>query len=83
MTVHVLGTEGCRTMGDALRDLDARALIRSHFILMCGDTITNAKLLSVLEKHKYVLCIMSRKNGIDETPPSFPGKTANSIRVSR
>lgn len=39
-------------MGDALRDLDARALIRSHFILMAGDTITNAKLLSVLERHK-------------------------------
>lgn len=39
-------------MGDALRDLDARALIRSHFILMAGDTITNAKLLNVLEKHK-------------------------------
>lgn len=52
MTVHVLGTEGCRTMGDALRDLDARALIRSHFILMAGDTITNAKLLTVLDKHK-------------------------------
>ena len=39
-------------MGDALRDLDARALIRSHFILIAGDTITNAKLLDVLEKHK-------------------------------
>lgn len=52
MTVHVLGTDGCRTMGDALRDLDARALIRSHFILLAGDTITNAKLLTVLEKHK-------------------------------
>lgn len=52
MAIHVL--EGGRTMGDALRDLDARALIRSHFILMHGDTISNAKLLPVLEIHKYV-----------------------------
>lgn len=39
-------------MGDALRDLDARALISGDFILLAGDTITNAKLLSIMEKHK-------------------------------
>lgn len=54
MTVHVVGSEGCRCLGDALRDLDAKGLIRGHFILMGCDTITNAQLSSVLDQHKYV-----------------------------
>lgn len=60
MTVHVIGSEGCRTMGDAMRDLDARALIQGHFILMDANTITNAKLMNTLMKHKY--CIMIFRN---------------------
>lgn len=54
MTVHVVGSEGCRCLGDALRDLDAKGLIRGHFILLGCDTITNAQLGTILEQHKYV-----------------------------
>lgn len=51
MTVHVYG---CKTdcLGDILRDLDAKGLIRGHFILLGCDTITNAPLNIVLEQHR-------------------------------
>nr|XP_016939026.1 translation initiation factor eIF-2B subunit epsilon [Drosophila suzukii] len=52
MTVHVIGGEGCRCFGDAMRDLDAKALIRGNFILLGADTVTNADLRPVLEQHK-------------------------------
>lgn len=52
MQVHVVGSEGCRCLGDALRDLDAKGLIRGHFILMPCDTVTTAQLGTVLEQHK-------------------------------
>lgn len=52
MTVQVVGSEGCRCLGDALRDIDAKGLIRGHFILLGCDTITNAQLGTILEQHK-------------------------------
>lgn len=52
MTVNVIGAEGSQCLGDALRDLDAKALIRGYFILMGADTVTNADLVSILEQHK-------------------------------
>ncbi|XP_017065941.1 translation initiation factor eIF-2B subunit epsilon [Drosophila eugracilis] len=52
MTVHVIGGEGCRCFGDAMRDLDAKALIRGNFILLGADTVTNADLRPMLEQHK-------------------------------
>ena len=52
MTVHIVSSEGCRCMGDALRDLDAKGLIRGNFILMGADTVSNVQLLPILEEHK-------------------------------
>lgn len=52
MTVQVIGSEGCRCLGDALRDLDAKGLIRGNFILMGADTVSNAQLIPILEEHK-------------------------------
>ncbi|XP_030380761.1 translation initiation factor eIF-2B subunit epsilon [Scaptodrosophila lebanonensis] len=52
MKVQVIGGEGCRCFGDAMRDLDAKALIRGNFILLGADTVTNADLRPVLEQHK-------------------------------
>ena len=40
------------SMGDALRDLDAKSLIRSDFILLYGDVVSNIKLQKVVEEHK-------------------------------
>ncbi|XP_055585994.1 translation initiation factor eIF-2B subunit epsilon [Uranotaenia lowii] len=55
MTVTVVSSEGCRCLGDALRDLDAKGLIRGNFILMGVDTITNANLGALLEEHKRMM----------------------------
>lgn len=52
MNVEVIGSEGCRCYGDALRDLDAKGVIRSHFILMRADTVSSAQLKPLLDKHK-------------------------------
>lgn len=52
MKVQIIGSEGCRCLGDALRDLDGKGLIRGHFILMGCDAVTNAQLGSIFEKHK-------------------------------
>lgn len=52
MSVQVIGSEGCRCLGDALRDLDAKGVIRGHFILMGCDSVTNAQLGTIFEKHR-------------------------------
>ncbi|KAK9509779.1 hypothetical protein O3M35_007016 [Rhynocoris fuscipes] len=54
MTITVIVSDGCRSLGDALRDLDAKALIRSDFILLTGDIVANLKLLPALEHHKKI-----------------------------
>lgn len=52
MKVNIIGGEGCLCYGDALRDLDAKGLLRGHFILLQAETVTNANLLAILEEHK-------------------------------
>lgn len=51
-TVTPVISEGCMSMGDALRDIDAKNVIRSDFILIYGDVVSNIKLQSILEDHK-------------------------------
>lgn len=55
MTVRVIGGESCRSFGDAMRDLDAKGLIRGSFIIMGADTVTNADLRPIFEQHKKTL----------------------------
>ncbi|KAK7865186.1 hypothetical protein R5R35_012043 [Gryllus longicercus] len=52
MSVSVMVSESCRTLGDAMRDLDAKAVIRSDFILLTADVIANIQLLPILERHR-------------------------------
>lgn len=52
MTVQIVPSE-VRCFGDAMRELDAKGKLRSDFILMNFDTITNAKLIpSIMKTHK-------------------------------
>ncbi len=44
--------EECRSLGDAMRDLDAKGLLRNDFILVHGDTIGNVDLAPIFSKHK-------------------------------
>ena len=54
LEVLSLNPETCISMGDCLRDIDGKNLIRGDFILMSSDVISNVKLIPILEKHKYI-----------------------------
>lgn len=52
MHVQIVPSE-VRCFGDAMRELDAKGKLRSDFILMNFDTITNAQLMpSIMKAHK-------------------------------
>lgn len=53
LAINVVISEGCRSFGDVMRDLDAKALIRNDFILLTGNIVGNLQLLPALEAHKY------------------------------
>lgn len=50
--VKTIISQELRSMGDALRDLDAKQLIQSDFILTSGDVITNLNLTTALDAHR-------------------------------
>ncbi|XP_034257090.1 translation initiation factor eIF-2B subunit epsilon isoform X2 [Thrips palmi] len=52
LLLNTIVSETCLTLGDAMRDLDAKGLIRGDFILVMGDTVANVNLLPILEKHR-------------------------------
>lgn len=49
---HPVRSEGCMSLGDALREIDRRASIKSDFILVHGDLVSNIKLDKILKEHK-------------------------------
>ncbi|XP_028397164.1 translation initiation factor eIF-2B subunit epsilon-like [Dendronephthya gigantea] len=51
-TFHTILSEGCMSMGDALREIDRQAFIKTDFILVNGDLVSNIKLDKVLKEHK-------------------------------
>ena len=52
LNVVCLTHEDCRTFGDAMRDLDAKAVLRGDFVLVRGDTVANVDLKEVIQEHK-------------------------------
>ncbi|CAA9998162.1 unnamed protein product [Nesidiocoris tenuis] len=52
MSVTVITSDRCSSLGDAMRDLDAKAILRGDFILVTGNLIGNLDLLSALERHR-------------------------------
>ncbi|XP_070542027.1 translation initiation factor eIF2B subunit epsilon-like [Ptychodera flava] len=50
--VSTIVSEDCRTVGDALRDIDNKSLLRSDFVLVNGDIVSNMNFKKVLEEHK-------------------------------
>ncbi|KAF4522384.1 hypothetical protein B566_EDAN012966 [Ephemera danica] len=55
MTVKLIVSERCQSLGDVMRELDVGDVIHGDFILMYADTVSNAKLLSVLHKHRSII----------------------------
>lgn len=51
MSVEVVGSDGCFSLGDALRDLYGKRLLRKYFILLGADTVTTANLQKHLQTH--------------------------------
>ncbi|KAF3858599.1 hypothetical protein F7725_011800 [Dissostichus mawsoni] len=43
-TVHIITSEFYRSLGDVLRDVDAKSLLRSDFVLVYGDVVSNIDL---------------------------------------
>ena len=52
MTVTVISSENCSSLGDAMRDLYSKALLKKDFILLSVDVIGNVNLKSLVHEHK-------------------------------
>lgn len=52
MKVRVICSENCSSLGDAMRDLYSKSLLKDDFILMTGAVIGNLDLQSIMKKHK-------------------------------
>ncbi|KAF9363160.1 hypothetical protein BGX34_004747 [Mortierella sp. NVP85] len=52
MKIHTIVSQECMSVGDAMRELDAKQLIDTDFILVQGDVVSNMKLDKVLEEHR-------------------------------
>uniref|UniRef100_A0A8C2F2Y6 Translation initiation factor eIF2B subunit epsilon n=1 Tax=Cyprinus carpio TaxID=7962 RepID=A0A8C2F2Y6_CYPCA len=50
--VHVITSDLYRSLGDVLRDVDAKALVRSDFLLVYGDVVSNIDVSQALQEHK-------------------------------
>ena len=59
MRIRVIVARDIGSVGDALRELDHRALFHNDFILMTGCVISTIKLTAALEEHRYAVpCIV-------------------------
>ncbi|KAJ3410454.1 hypothetical protein HDV05_003716 [Chytridiales sp. JEL 0842] len=50
--VSTIVSQELNSVGDALRDLDAKQILRSDFILVSGDVVSNMNLEKALEEHR-------------------------------
>ncbi|KAG7227370.1 hypothetical protein INR49_000375 [Caranx melampygus] len=52
-TVHIITSDLYRSLGDVLRDVDAKNLVRSDFVLVYGDVVSNIDISQALQEHKH------------------------------
>ncbi|KAG7456943.1 hypothetical protein MATL_G00241280 [Megalops atlanticus] len=50
-TVHIITSDLYRSLGDVLRDVDAKSLVRSDFLLVYGDVVSNIDVTQALQEH--------------------------------
>ncbi|XP_052866451.1 translation initiation factor eIF-2B subunit epsilon [Anopheles cruzii] len=55
MSVTIISSTSCRNLGEALRDLDAKHIIRGNVLLLSIESITNANLALLLDEHKRLM----------------------------
>ncbi|XP_071844237.1 translation initiation factor eIF2B subunit epsilon-like [Apostichopus japonicus] len=52
-TITTIVSDTCTSMGDAIREMESKkGVLRSHFILVNGDVISNMQLKDIVEIHK-------------------------------
>ncbi|KAM9844732.1 translation initiation factor eIF2B subunit epsilon [Aulostomus maculatus] len=51
-TVHIITSDLYRSLGDVLRDVDAKSLVRSDFLLVYGDVVSNMDISQALLEHR-------------------------------
>ncbi|XP_046884131.1 translation initiation factor eIF-2B subunit epsilon [Hypomesus transpacificus] len=51
--VHIITSDLYRSLGDVLRDVDAKSLVRSDFVLVYGDVVSNIDVSQALHEHRY------------------------------
>ncbi|XP_015263214.1 PREDICTED: translation initiation factor eIF-2B subunit epsilon [Gekko japonicus] len=51
-TVRFVTSDLYRSLGDVLRDVDAKSLVRSDFVLVTGDVVSNINLSKALQEHR-------------------------------
>ncbi|XP_012270607.1 translation initiation factor eIF-2B subunit epsilon [Orussus abietinus] len=52
INISLILSDGCQSLGDALRDIDAKGWVRGDFVLIRGDAFTNANLKNLLDIHR-------------------------------
>uniref|UniRef100_A0AAQ6ILK8 Translation initiation factor eIF2B subunit epsilon n=1 Tax=Anabas testudineus TaxID=64144 RepID=A0AAQ6ILK8_ANATE len=52
-TVHIITSDLYRSLGDVLRDVDAKNLVRSDFVLVYGDVVSNIDISQALQEHRH------------------------------
>lgn len=52
MKIQVICSEDCQSLGDALRELDAKGMIRNDFLLMFPGVIVSKGLRPLLDMHR-------------------------------
>ncbi|XP_058058443.1 translation initiation factor eIF-2B subunit epsilon [Anopheles bellator] len=55
MSINIISSTSCRNLGEALRDLDAKHIIRGNVLLLGIESITNANLALLLDEHKRLM----------------------------
>lgn len=52
MHIQVITSPECTSIGDALRDIDSKAIIQGDFMLVSGDVVSNMNLSRALATHR-------------------------------
>jgi translation initiation factor eIF-2B subunit epsilon len=52
MSITTIVSREARSVGDAMRELDAKQILTSDFVLLTGDVVSNIHLEEVVKEHK-------------------------------
>jgi hypothetical protein len=68
LKIHTILAPSAHGVGDVLRELDAKSLIQTDFILVSGTCVANMKLDKVLEQHRFVMTQIALYTDFQKSP---------------